>query len=75
MTDQQALTDLYRQNLERDIILYISRSKAISLEKAMDIYYKSELSIQINEGMYGIDNMDHKYLAEDLMENEAHLFS
>ncbi len=41
---------------------------------AMDKYYKSELSKQINNGVYGIDNLDYRYLANDLIENEAELF-
>ncbi|MBR4417023.1 MAG: hypothetical protein IKS67_09645 [Victivallales bacterium] len=48
--------------------------KALDLRKAMDIYYKSRLARQINAGKYGIDNMDARYLAEDLLENEPELF-
>lgn len=33
------------------------------------------LAEQIEQGMYGIENMDYKYLAEDLIENEPELFS
>lgn len=74
MTDYKTLTSLYRQNLEGDIIRCISAEKGLSLEQAMDIYYSSKLAEQINEGKYGIDNMDYKYLAEDLIENEPALF-
>lgn len=41
----------------------------------MERYYKSKLSEQIEKSMFGIDNMDYKYLAEDLIENEPELFS
>jgi hypothetical protein len=41
----------------------------------MDIYYSSKLAVQIEEGRYGIDNLDPKYLAEDLIENESELFA
>ena len=41
----------------------------------MDIYYSSKLASQIEEGKYGIENMDARYLAEDLIENEPELFS
>ena len=75
MTDQKELTEIYRQNLEKNIIEYIAQKKEISLEHAMNIYYKSALSEQISEGRFGIDNLDHKYLAQDLMENEPELFS
>ena len=46
----------------------------MELRKAFDIYYSSKLAAQIAEGSYGIENMDAKYLAEDLIENESELF-
>ncbi len=42
--------------------------------KAFDIYYSSKLAEQISNGSYGIENMDAKYLAEDLIENEPDIF-
>ena len=36
----------------------------------MKIYYESRLSKQIEAGENGIDNLDYKNLAEDLIENE-----
>ena len=74
MTDQEALKQIYHQNLDRDIIAYLAETNGILLEQAMDIYYRSKLSVQISEGTYGMDNLDYKYLAEDLMENESELF-
>ena len=44
------------------------------LRKVFDIYYSSKLAEQIANESYGIENMDAKYLAEDLIENEAELF-
>lgn len=38
------------------------------------IYYSSKLAEQISNDSYGIKNMDAKYLAEDLIENEPELF-
>ncbi|CUO57620.1 Uncharacterised protein [[Eubacterium] contortum] len=72
--DKENLNFLYKQNLEKNIIGYLSEKKKIDLRKAMDIYYKSKLSEQISNGILGIENMDYKYLAEDLMENERELF-
>ena len=46
----------------------------MDLRKAFDIYYSSKLACQIANGSYGIENMDARYLAEDLIENEAELF-
>ncbi len=40
----------------------------------MDIYYRSKLARQIEEGLYGIENLDYKYLVKDLLENESELF-
>ena len=39
-----------------------------------DLYYSSKLAEQISNDSYGIENMDAKYLAEDLIENEPELF-
>ncbi|MGN0164252.1 MAG: DUF3990 domain-containing protein [Candidatus Ornithomonoglobus sp.] len=46
----------------------------IDLRTAMNIYYKSRLAEQIEKGIYGIENMDYKYLVQDLIENEGSLF-
>ena len=75
MMERKDQVFIYKQNLERSIIEYLSELKKIDLRKAMDIYYKSKLSEQISNGDFGIENMDYKYLAEDLMENEGGLFS
>lgn len=74
MTDKKQLAEFYKQNLENDIIMYIAVQKGIEIRKAFDIYYSSRLANQIANGDFGIENMDAKYLAEDLMENEAELF-
>lgn len=50
------------------------KMKKIDLRNAFDIYYSSKLAEQISNGSYGIENMDAKYLAEDLVENEPELF-
>lgn len=74
MTDVKQLTVFYKQNLENDIIGFLAEMKQIELRKAFDIYYTSKLSEQISNGSYGIENMDARYLAEDLIENEPELF-
>lgn len=75
MEDKQLLNSLYKQNLENDIIKHISEAKNLELRKAFDIYYSSKLAEQISAGEQGIENLDAKYLAEDLIENESELFS
>ena len=67
--------DTYKERLEERIIAYLAEIKGISLEEAMDVYYRSRLADQISKGLYGIENMDFKYLAEDLLENEPMLFA
>lgn len=53
---------------------YCNLEIGIVLRKAFDIYYSSKLAEQISNDSYGIENMDAKYLAEDLIENEPDLF-
>ena len=74
MVDKKQLEEVYKQNLENDIISAISQMKRVDLRKAFDIYYFSKLAEQIANDSYGIENMDAKYLAEDLIENEPELF-
>ncbi len=74
MNTIQDIEIVYRRRLEEDIIAYIAGMKNISLDKAMDAYYKSKLCRQIYDQMYGLENMDYKYLAIDLLENEPELF-
>lgn len=66
--------DLYRQNLSVKIIGELSRLRKMSIREAADVYYRSRLSGQIAAGLFGIDNLDYKYLANDLIENEPDLF-
>ena len=74
MVDKKQLEEVYKQNLENDIINAIAEIKGIDLRKAFDIYYSSKLADQIEHDSCGIENMDAKYLAEDLIENEPGLF-
>ncbi|MGF0033441.1 hypothetical protein ACQRBN_10780 [Bariatricus sp. SGI.154] len=74
MTNKKNLDIFYKQNLEESMIQYLAEIKGIKLRQAMDIYYHSRLAEQIEQGKYGIENMDYKYLVQDLIENEPHLF-
>lgn len=74
MMDKNNLELIYKQNLEESVIEYLAEAKGIELRRAMDIYYQSELAGQIEQGKYGIENMDYKYLVQDLIENEPQLF-
>lgn len=74
MTDRSNLDIVYKQNLEDNIIQCLSEMKKIDLRQATDIYYHSKLAEQIYQGTYGIENMDYKYLVQDMIENEVELF-
>ena len=73
-TNQESLKKFYIQSLDNDIIEYLAESKKIDIRLAMDIYYRSLLCKQIHNGENGIQYLDYKYLAEDLIENEKELF-
>ena len=75
MKNEKNIDYIYKQDLEESIIEYLSIEKNLELRQAMDIYYNSRLAKQIEQGTYGIENMDYKYLAQDLIENEPELFS
>lgn len=64
------LVALYRENLAADVISALSDAAKIPLRQAMDLYYRSALSSQIEQGLYGIDNLDPKTLADDLLAHD-----
>ena len=66
--NDNALESTYKQLLEQEIIAYLAEVKQLELRKAMDLYYKSKLAEQIDEGLYGIQYLDAKYLALDLLD-------
>lgn len=70
MINSKKLTDIYRQNLEADIIEYLANTLKVDFKVAMEMYFSSKLAKQIEFGENGIDNLDYKNLAEDLIENE-----
>ena len=67
--------DFYHEELDERIIARLAEVKSLTLDDAMDIYYRSRLSTQVAHGTFGIDNLDYKYLVDDLIENEPNLFS
>lgn len=72
MDNIKKLDIIYKQNLETNIIEYLAKTLNINLRDAMDKYYSSKLAKQIETGENGIDNLDYKNLAEDLIENEIY---
>lgn len=71
MNTMNELNSIYQQNLETNIIEYLAKTLNIDFRDAMDTYYTSKLAKQIEAGDNGIDNLDYKNLAEDLIENES----
>ena len=59
---------------ERDIMAELSSRFGISIESAMDRYYRSRLAASISEGAYGVQYLSAAYLVEDLLANEPELF-
>ncbi|MGN0240414.1 MAG: hypothetical protein ACI4CS_01890 [Candidatus Weimeria sp.] len=74
MIDKKKLDSAYKEMLEEKIINCLAETKKIPIRQAIDIYYKSRLSQEINDGSYGIENLDYRYLVQDLIENEPELF-
>ena len=74
MVDRKAIEKVYKQNLEESIITYLAEEKKMDFSEAMDVYYKSKLAVQIQQSECGIENMDYKYLVNDLIVNEPELF-
>lgn len=68
MTDSD-LENVYREHLEEDIIFNLHKRKDISLEDAMDMYYKSKVAERIHKGEYGIQYLDSNILI-DMIEKE-----
>ena len=74
-TDEKLLETMLKESLEKDIINLLSERTRITHREAMDLYYHSELSAQIDSGAYGIQYLDAAYLVEDLLENEQTLIA
>lgn len=68
-TARKNIDEIYKRNLETDIIKFLAKKKNIDYRDAADIYYSSKLAQQIEEGKYGIENLDAKNLVEELIEN------
>ncbi|MBQ7496776.1 MAG: hypothetical protein IJU00_02930 [Selenomonas sp.] len=73
--DENILEQVYQEKLEERIVAQIAKERDIPLEKAMQIYYSSNLADQIHQGMEGIQYLDYKVLAQLLIETEGEKFS
>ncbi len=73
--DGETLERIYQENLEERIIICLSETKGISLETAMDIYYRSMLAEKIYHGVEGVQYLDYKVLVQILCEMENETFA
>ena len=73
MVDKKQLEEVYKQNLENDIINAISEMKGIDLRKAFDIYYSSKLAEQISNDSYGIENIEVQFVKK--VQNKHSVYS
>lgn len=73
--DENILEQVYQEKLEERIVAQIAKERDIPLEKALQIYYSSNLADQIHQGMEGIQYLDYKVLAQMLSETEGEKFS
>lgn len=73
--DENILEQVYQEKLEERIVAQIAKERDIPLEKAMQVYYSSNLADQIHQGMEGIQYLDYKVLAQLLIETEDEKFS
>ena len=72
--NEVALEQTYQENLEERLIAFLAEDNGLSLEKAMDIYFRSKLADKIHRGMEGVQYLDHKVLAQILRDTEPGLF-
>ncbi len=72
--DEEILEKVYQENLEERIIAFLAETMNISLETAMNIYYRSKLADKVHRGMEGIQYLDYKVLVQILCETEKELF-
>ena len=70
----EALELFLREHLDADIVAELSSRFGISVESAMDRYYRSRLAASISEGAFGVQYLSAGYLVEDLLANEPELF-
>ena len=67
---EEALEQFYQESLEERLIQNIAKELHLSLEEAMDGYYKSRLAGMIQEGKEGVQYLDYRALTALFMEME-----
>ncbi len=72
--NEDTLEKVYQESLEERLISNIAKQKEISLEDAMDVYYRSKLAQRIHEGKEGVQYLDYRVLTQMLLDTEPELF-
>ena len=70
-----ALEKYYREELEERLISHLAAVKGITLEEAMDCYYRSHLAKKIYEGLDDVQYLDYRVLVRILLNTEPELFA
>ena len=73
--DDSMLEKIYQERLEEQLIAYLAEQHNVTLERAMDIYYSSNLMEKIHAGVEGVQYLDYKVHAQILKETEPELFT
>lgn len=68
------LETLRKEHLESDLIALIADQYDMTAADAMKLYYSSQLSQQVADGSYSIEQLDARYLLDDLQQYEPQLF-
>lgn len=68
------LETLRKEHLESDLIALIADQYDTTAADAMKLYYSSQLSQQVADGSYSIEQLDARYLLDDLQRYEPQLF-
>ena len=55
------------------VISHLAKVKNLTLEQAMDIYYRSHLAQKIHEGKDDVQYLDYKVLVQILLDTEPEL--
>lgn len=70
-----ALEKYYREELEERLISHLAAVKGITLEEAMDCYYRSRLAQKIHQGLDDVQYLDYRVLVRILLNTEPQLFA
>ena len=68
---REDLINTYRELLEQDIVTELHRRLGCSYEKAIDLYYTSELANSIYYNKYNTPYLDYSLLVDELIKELA----